>query len=131
MSAYEVTKTRFREGLWEGVITAQSAAAPAPQIAVTLHDAPVRGVTVTPMPPGTQPGAAWQLDVPVPVTAVGDGVQTFLILDAETDEVLESFAFVAGDVLVDDLRSEVVLLRAELDMLKRAFRRHCIETGRS
>jgi hypothetical protein len=28
----------------------------------------------------------------------------------------------------DDLRAEVDLLRAELDMLKRAFRRHCLET---
>jgi hypothetical protein len=26
------------------------------------------------------------------------------------------------------LRAEVDLLRAELDMLKRAFRRHCVET---
>jgi hypothetical protein len=29
----------------------------------------------------------------------------------------------------DDLRAEVDLLRAELDMLKRAFRRHCLETA--
>jgi hypothetical protein len=34
----------------------------------------------------------------------------------------------AGEVLSDDFRSEVSLLRAELDLLKRAFRRHCLET---
>jgi hypothetical protein len=42
--------------------------------------------------------------------------------------VLEKFTLIAGDVLGDDIRAEVDLLRAELDMLKRAFRRHCVET---
>jgi hypothetical protein len=30
--------------------------------------------------------------------------------------------------LDEDIRAEVDLLRAELDLLKRAFRRHCSET---
>ncbi|KUF10131.1 hypothetical protein [Pseudoponticoccus marisrubri] len=124
MSAYTLTKTRFREGIWEGLLSTRQQDAPAPQIAVTLRDRPVRGVTVT----ETQKTGIYLLEVPVPPEAVGDGVQTFLISDAQADVVLDSFTLIAGEVQGEDLRAEVDLLRAELDMLKRAFRRHCLET---
>ncbi len=124
MSYFELTKTRFKEGVWEGLLTAKVKDSGAPEIAVTLRDQPVRGVTVT---ESSQAGR-WVVEIPVPVEAVGDGVQTFLILDANADTVLESFTLIAGEVLGDDIRAEVELLRAELDMLKRAFRRHCLET---
>lgn len=124
MSAFTLTKTRFKEGVWQGLLTAQSATDAAPEIAVTLDDAPVRGVTVTET---SEPGR-FVVEVPVPIEAVGDGVRTFLILDTQTDTVLDSFTVIAGEVLGDDIRAEMDLLRAELDMLKRAFRRHCLET---
>ena len=41
---------------------------------------------------------------------------------------LGHFSIIAGEALGEDLHAEVELLRAELDMLKRAFRRHCLET---
>ena len=63
-----------------------------------------------------------------PGRLLSDGVQTFLISDPDTGEKLASFAVLAGDALGDDIRAEMDLLRAELDMLKRAFRRHCVET---
>jgi hypothetical protein len=56
-------------------------------------------------------------------------VQVFLINDAATGETLDSFTIITGEPLEDDIRAEVELLRAELDMLKRAFRRHCVETS--
>ena len=124
MSDFELTKTRFREGVWEGLLVARAKGARQPEIMVTLRDRPVRGVIVT---EAGQDGR-WVVEVPVPVEAVGDGVQTFLIIDAGADTVLESFTLIAGEVLGDDIRAEVDLLRAELDMLKRAFRRHCLET---
>ena len=124
MSFFALTKTRFREGVWEGLLAAKTREAAQPEIAVTLRDQPVRGVTLTET---SQPGR-WVVEVPVPVEALGDGVQTFLIRDASTETVLESFTLIAGEVLGDDIRAEVELLRAELDMLKRAFRRHCLET---
>jgi hypothetical protein len=43
--------------------------------------------------------------------------------------LLGSFSIVAGDALAEDIRAELSLLRAELDMLKKAFRRHCVETS--
>lgn len=125
MSEFELTKTRFKEGVWEGLLTTKVKDANAPEIAVTLRDQPVRGVTVS----QTSQEGRWVVEIPVPTEAVGDGVQTFLILDANADTVLDSFTLIAGEVLGDDIRAEVELLRAELDMLKRAFRRHCLETS--
>ena len=124
MSYYSLTKTRFKEGVWEGLLVSQSKDAPPPEIVVTLQDRPVRGVLVS----ETTHQGRYVVEVPVPSEAVGDGVQTFLIQDALTDSVLDSFTLIAGEALGDDIRSEVALLRAELDMLKRAFRRHCLET---
>ncbi len=124
MSAYSLTKTRFKEGMWEGLLVAQQGTVAPPEIMVTLRDQSVRGVTVA----ETAEAGRWVVEVPVPIEAVGDGVQTFLIIDAHADAVLESFTMIAGEVLGDDIRAEVELLRAELDMLKRAFRRHCLET---
>lgn len=124
MSSYVLAKTRFMEGTWQGLLRTEDKKAPPPEIAVTLRDSSVSGVTVT----QTETPGRWVVEVPVPLEAVGDGVQTFLIRDASTDTVLDSFTLIAGEVLGDDMRAEVELLRAELDMLKRAFRRHCIET---
>ena len=55
-------------------------------------------------------------------------MQTYLVADAATGEP-RLLRLVAGEALAHDLRAEIDLLRAELDMLKRAFRRHCLETG--
>ena len=52
----------------------------------------------------------------------------FLISKQATGERLASFTVVTGEPLEDDIRGELDLLRAELDMLKKAFRRHCLET---
>jgi len=41
---------------------------------------------------------------------------------------LGHFTIITGVAMEDDIRAEMDLLRAELDMLKRAFRRHCLET---
>ncbi|QFS84440.1 hypothetical protein [Roseivivax sp. THAF197b] len=125
MSGYTLTKTRFKEGVWEGLITAVASDAPTPEVAVSLDGKAVGAVRVSAL------GAAgqWLLEIPVPVEAIGDGVQTILVTDANADVTLGAFTMIAGDALAEDIRAEIELLRAELDMLKRAFRRHCLETG--
>lgn len=130
MSAYQLTKTRFREGVWEGVLTSSSKTAQPPELLVTLRGERVPGVSMTEMAPAgpKAQGFRWLVQVPVPVSALGDGAQTVLMSDAATDTVLETFTLIAGEELAEDIRAEVDLLRAELDMLKRAFRRHCLET---
>jgi hypothetical protein len=44
--------------------------------------------------------------------------------------VLDQFTVIVGVPLEEDLRAEISLLRAELDLLKRSFQRHCTETLR-
>ena len=68
------------------------------------------------------------MHVPVPSRLISDGVQTFLINDMEAGETIGDFALLSGDALAHDIRVEMSLLREELDLLKRAFRRHCLET---
>lgn len=125
MTDIKLTKTRLFEGVWEGVLSAEGDLAHAPDIAVTHQQEPVEGVEVIQDPER----ARWVVRVPVPPEKISDGVQTFVIRDRNSGAVLDSFALLAGDALSYDIRAEMALLREELDLLKRAFRRHCLETG--
>lgn len=123
MSTLTLTPTKMRQGIWEGMI--KQTGSGVPQIRVTHLDTAVPDIDL--LEAGT--AGDWLLKVPIPITAISEGVQVFVISDALTDETLGQFTLIAGEVLGDDLRAEVELLRAELDMLKRAFRRHCMETS--
>lgn len=116
-----LTQTRCANGLWEGVLTG---APDAPVIAARHQDRALDGVEVAPQP-GT-PGQ-FTVRVPLPASLLSEGVQTVVILLGES--VLTQVTVVTGVPLEDDLRAEIGLLRAELDLLKRAFRRHCAETA--
>ncbi|MBU3032946.1 hypothetical protein [Tritonibacter mobilis] len=124
MSALTLQKIRFRSGTWEGRIENAPTSGARPQIIVRYLDREVSGVTLK---EAEAPGC-WALTIPVPIEAVSEGVQSFVIIDADANVKLGDFTLIAGEPLADDLRAEVELLRAELDMLKRAFRRHCLET---
>lgn len=120
-----LTKASLRDGIWEGVLTASGAANDVPPPLAALHlDQPVPGLTITP----DGEAGRWIVSLPIPAELISDGVQTFVIADADSGEHLASFSLLAGDALAEDIRAEMDLLRAELDMLKRAFRRHCLET---
>jgi hypothetical protein len=121
MDGVKLTKTRIREGIWEGVLSGTDR----PTLEVRHLEAEVAGVTVTAIP---DRGGEWAVRVPIPPQVLNEGVQTFLIRDRETSETLAHFTIITGVAMEDDLRAEVDLLRSELDMLKRAFRRHCVET---
>ena len=123
MSDLTVTKTRLFQGVWEGIVTG-TAAGVRPAIAVTHLEQSVQGAELVETPQS----AGWLFRIPVPREALSDGLHTFLIRDAEDGETLGSFAILAGEVLSDDIRAEMDLLREELDLLKRAFRRHCLDT---
>ena len=124
MSDLTLTKTRLLEGVWEGALYRQGGAGETPNIEVTWQLERIEDVQVEKM----SDGRGGTLRVPVPSHAIADGVQTFLINDADTCTTLGQFCLVAGEELSYDIRAEVTLLREELDMLKRAFRRHCLDT---
>jgi len=116
------TKTRLRAGVWQGVLTL--ADGESSEIDVLHLESPVQGVTVKPLQ-----DSDYLVSVPIPLRALNDGVQSFVVQAAKSGETLASFAIIAGSALDEDLRAEIDLLRAELDLLKRAFRRHCLETA--
>ena len=124
MSDWTLTKTRLFEGVWEGVLAGPEPGTAPPEIEVTHMQEPLAGIEVIARPDNGD----WVLRVPVPAERIADGVQTFVIRDRAGGTVLDSFSLVAGEALAYDLRSEIALLREELDLLKRAFRRHCLET---
>jgi hypothetical protein len=119
----QLTKTRIQAGVWEGVLTG---AETLPEIEVTHLAKPVAGATLREDP---EAAGRFLVQVPIPVDLLSEGVQTFLITDKSTETRLASFTIVTGQPLDEDFRAEMELLRAELDMLKSAFRRHCIETA--
>lgn len=120
-----LTKTRIQAGVWEGVLTANQGDAYQPDLSVTHLERELDNVTVTPL--RDQPHL-WSVRIPIPADLLTDGIQTIVMSDRTTGETLNTFAILTGKPLEDDIRPEVDLLRAELDMLKRAFRRHCLET---
>jgi len=124
MSNLRVTKKRFFAGIWEGVVTTDGGTKETPALVVTHLEKPVHSFSLT--ADDVRPDN-WLLRIAIPAELLSDGVQVFLINDKITGEKLDSFTIIAGEALEDDIRAEVELLRAELDMLKRAFRRHCLE----
>ncbi len=117
-----LTKTRIRAGVWEGVMTGPTEA---PALEVSLLGVAIAGISTTPIP---ERAGEWLVRVPIPAEALSEGVQTFLIRNAGAGETLAHFTVITGVAMEYDVRAEIDLLRAELDMLKRAFRRHCLET---
>jgi len=123
MSVLTVTKTRLANGQWEGVITDVPSGI-RPGVAVRFRDKRLEDVTVTQTADDT-----WRLSFAIPVTAICDGIQTITIVEEKTGDVLNSAAIIAGETADETMQAEIDLLRAELDLLKRAFRRHCVETA--
>lgn len=117
-----LTQTRIFEGWWEGMLSGAEDDAPA--VEAWHLDRKLDGVEVQPMP-----GAKGKHAVrfPIPASVLSEGVQT--VLFRLGDAVLTQVTLIAGVPIEEDLCAEIGLLRAELDVLKRAFRRHCAETA--
>lgn len=110
--------SRIRAGVWHGLVRADAA----PQVEVLHQGGALAGVQVT------AAGRDWAVTVPIPPAALNEGVQAFLVRGTD-GEAIGSFAISAGAALDGDPVAEIALLRAELDLLKAAFRRHCREGG--
>lgn len=117
-----LTKTRLHAGVWEGVLT--GIVDKAPVLTLRLNGDIVPGLDITPADAGT-----YLVRAPIAADLIGDDLHTFTIVREDTTDILASFVVFAGEQLDDDLRAQVDLLRAELDLLKRAFRKHCVDTA--
>lgn len=123
MTGSQLAWSRIRAGRWEAEVTAAGKAAP--QIELWHLDRRLDGVMLGER---TAEGR-WPVAFTIPADLLSDGVQTFLVRDGGDGQPIGQFAIVTGEPLQGDIRAEVELLRAEIDMLKKAFRRHCVETA--
>lgn len=108
---------RIAGGVWEAALSGAAEAVP---VEVLTGGRAVEGVEVRPLPDGRL-----ALRVPIPAWALNEGVQVFLVQAGGA--VLGQFTLIAGEAAAGDIRAELALLRAELDLLKRAFQRHARE----
>jgi hypothetical protein len=123
MSTLKLTKTRMLEGMWQGIITGSGDTKP--DIAVTHGNADVPDFKLA----KSDSADHWSLTIPVPASAIADGIQVIVVTDNDAGQKIGDVVIIGDEVTNIDQRAELELLRAELDMLKRAFRRHCVETS--
>lgn len=123
-SEMTLTKARIVEGVWEGILSADANAG-LPDLEVSHLGKPIAGHRIEEDP---DHHGQYLVRIPIPVALLSDGVQTFVISDRASGGKLAHFSIITGQPVGDDFIAEMDLLRAELDMLKRAFRRHCLET---
>lgn len=123
MGSLKLQTTGVKSGTWEGILSGVNPE-DVPKLVVTLHDQTVGELEPTPLDGSDD----FHVSFAIPAEQLNEGVQTYLFVHPDTKETLAHFSVVAGEVLADDLRAEIDLLRAELDMFKRVFRQHCIET---
>ncbi|MGR3467616.1 MAG: hypothetical protein ACU0CI_07020 [Shimia sp.] len=113
----DLVQTRLTDGLWEGRLDG-----PPRALSATLNGEDVPGLEIL------ADGAESVVRLPIPTSAIAEGVQTILIHD-DGGEVLTRIVLHCGTPLPSDPIAEISALRAELDLLKRAFRRHCVGTA--
>jgi hypothetical protein len=127
MSNLTLTRTRIKAGVYEGLLTTRARLKSEPVLELHLLDATLGKLTVT---ADAKVKKTWAVRIDIPASSILEGVQTFIITDMESGATLDSFAMITGSPVQEDLQSEIKLLRAELDMLKHAFRQHCVETAK-
>jgi hypothetical protein len=119
---WTLTRLRLAAGTWEGRLTGPAGAEP-PALTATSDGADIGEPRLASEAPGQ-----WKVTLILPASLMNDGTHTLAIGQRGGDPLcLETLAF--GDPLEADLRAELSALRTEVEVLKRALRRHLAEGG--
>lgn len=125
--AWTLEKTALRGGQYQGILASRGNGATTPPELLAEHDgAEVGTLTVSPIEDAEN---QHMVTLHLPVTLLAEGVQTVVIRDRSSGDTMDSIAIVTGIEPPEDIRVEVDLMRAELELLKRAFRRHMSDLG--
>jgi len=123
-SRWTVSTASLDSGTWQVTLAPVGHAGDsAPRLKATHRSRPVA------LPDFERAETGWSMRLRLPDAMLSDGVQTLLLTDAETGAAVGSCHVSAGRVLDGDLLAEMSQLRAELDLLKRSFRKHCADSG--
>ncbi|RMD93278.1 MAG: hypothetical protein D6811_05280 [Alphaproteobacteria bacterium] len=121
-----LVKTQLRGGVWEGVLSCAAGAPAPPELDIFHQGGAIEDFTLEPVPGEAR---AFLLRVPLGAELISDGAHLVIIAERTSGTVLGRITVAADADETEDLHAGLRRLRAELDMLKRAFRRHCVETG--
>lgn len=115
----EILRSQLLEGVWTGEIAGLGNV---PDVQIFLGNDAIDGVEV-----GYGENDITSVKFTVPHWALADGYQNFVLRTSDGIQ-MGILTLIAGNAVADDLRAEIGLLRAELDMLKKAFRQHVLQT---
>ena len=111
----EITELRIIRGMCRGRLIAKGS--DAPDIVFEAGDIAMPDTEIS------RDKEGWQFTQELPAALLSEGAQSVVISDAKSGVELKQFSLSVGEALADDLRAEVAQIRAELDLLKTAFRR--------
>lgn len=118
MTDLTLTRIRIENGIYRGILQVGSANKSF-QISAILDGDPIGVLALTPVPNKSQ---ECRLEIELPSNVLNEGVHQIAVVDLATNTILDSFALILGHPEAEDFRSEVALLRAELELLKKALR---------
>ena len=117
MEGWRLERLSLAAGLWQGRLTGPEGADP-PPLAATCAGVDLDAPRIEPAGAGR-----WTVSVALPPAIMTDGTQILAIGPRGGDPLcLDRLAF--GDVLGGDLAAEFAALKVEVEVLKRALRRH-------
>lgn len=118
----------LKSGVWSGLIRAS---AEPERLVLIHHGEPVAEARTKRMEDGV-----WRVEVDLPADRLNDGTTTFILIGAgagdelnPTGDQIAKISVAAGEAVDQDLLAEIELIRAELDLLKREFRRINVSEG--
>jgi hypothetical protein len=124
MDGESLIRVRLQGGRYEGLLTCADSAGTGIE---AVHEG--RVIAAATLSPDEDRQSSWRAAVDLPGEVIGEGVQVIALRSTTTGKVLDRITLMAGAPLDEDIRVELALLRDEVEMLKRAFRRHCAETA--
>jgi hypothetical protein len=117
MAAWRLDRLSLTAGHWQGRLTGPEGADP-PPLAATCAGMELDAPRIEPAGAGR-----WTVSLALPPAIMTDGTQVLAIGPKGGDPLcLDPLAF--GDALAGDLAAELAALRTEVEVLKRALRRH-------
>lgn len=121
MDTETLTRVRLQGGRYEGLMRAPDGAG----LEALYGDRVIAAAEVS--ADSDRPGS-WRVAVDLPADVISEGVHVIALRSTLSGAVLDRVTLMSGAPLDEDIRAELALLRDELEMLKRAFRRHCAMT---
>ena len=118
-SDWTLTASALERGVW--TLRLEGGSTP-PKIEVSHAHRPIPGVKVEPA------DGAVTIVAELPREVLSDGLQSVHAVDKASGVTLASLHVAAGRTVSRDMATELSLLRGELEILKKAFRRHLSES---